>query len=267
MYWVDGKLTDTIAVADRSFQYGDGCFTTMLTRYGHIQHWALHRERMEQALVTLGLPKPDWSQVQSWLTSACDTSPQAGLKLHVSAGVGGRGYGRPECVTPKVTISRFAYPKHYTQWMDTGVCLGLCEQKLGLNPMLAGHKHNNRLEQVLLKAEMEKTDYSDGLVLDLNHNVVETTAANLFWVKGTTLYTPDLNLSGVAGVMRRVVLEQASQQGLRMEIGAFPLSAVESADEIFMTNSLLQLAPVIQIQDHHFSIGPITRLLQENITS
>jgi len=47
MFWINGEQSDLVSVSDRSFQYGDGCFTTMLVKQGQIQYWQYHLDRME----------------------------------------------------------------------------------------------------------------------------------------------------------------------------------------------------------------------------
>ncbi|MCV5391118.1 aminotransferase class IV, partial [Escherichia coli] len=82
---------------------------------------------------------------------------------------------------------------HYVDWQQNGVNLGVCEARLGIQPLLAGHKHNNRLEQVLAKAEIEHSNFADAVTLNVQNHVIETTMANLFWVKDNKVYTPSLN--------------------------------------------------------------------------
>ncbi len=264
MYWVNGQLTDSISLSDRSFQYGDGCFTTMLTVNGVISHWDKHIQRMEACLDALQISLPDWNMVEKWLEKAAYSQGKAGLKLHISRGEGGRGYSPTQVTSPNVTISAFHFPAHYEKWCREGVNLGICHKRLGINPMLAGHKHNNRLEQILMKADIEQQGYSDGIALDCEGHVVETTMANVFWCCDGKLYTPTLTKAGVAGVMRRVVLEQASEKGLLVCEGEFTLSDLLTADEVFITNSILGVAPVTAIAEQRYAIGHITKTIQEN---
>ncbi|MDK9736635.1 aminodeoxychorismate lyase [Vibrio sp. D404a] len=269
MFWVDGESQQTIALSDRSFQYGDGCFTTMLTFDGEIKHYNDHQQRVNACLAALRIAPLDWNLVDLWLKQALSSVSQEGLggiKLHVSRGSGGRGYSPMGATAPVVTISTFAYPEHYLEWQQSGVHLGLCQHKLGLSPMLAGHKHNNRLEQIIMKAEMDEAGYVDGIALDINDQVVETTMANLFWIKGSHVYTPKLTESGVAGVMRRQAL-LALQDIAEVSVGHFNLDHLLASDEVFMTNSILGIAPVTQIKETSFEIGPITRTLQGLLNS
>ncbi|CAM2787642.1 aminodeoxychorismate lyase [Vibrio rarus] len=265
MYWINGELQDTILASDRSFNYGDGGFTTMKTCDGQAIHWSLHVQRMQSCLQLLHIPCPNWDNVRLWVETAAHAQGDGGIKLHISRGSGGRGYSPLGADEPQVTISNFAYPSHYTDWQRHGIELGVAQPRLGLNPLLAGHKHNNRLEQVLIKADLERQGYSDGIVLDLNHHVVETSMANLFWVKDGTLYTPSLELCGVSGVMRRLVIAAAEASSLTVQYGHFVMQDILDADEVFMCNSLLGIAPIIKIEYKTFAVGIIARDFQERI--
>ncbi|MCZ6404788.1 aminotransferase class IV, partial [Vibrio parahaemolyticus] len=111
----------------------------------------------------------------------------------------------------------------------------------------------------------------DAVTLNVQNHVIETTMANLFWVKDNGVYTPDLSLSGVAGVMRRKVLEFLYASDIRVEVGNFTLSEMLEADEVWMCNSLLSVAPVRSIttrnQQIEFPIGKLTKRLQGNLST
>ncbi|OEF04036.1 aminodeoxychorismate lyase [Vibrio genomosp. F10] len=263
MFWVNGLPCDTISLTDRSFQYGDGCFTTILTRQGKIKHWQQHQQRMQRCLDQLFIEQPNWKQVHKWLDEAALKSRLAGLRLNITRGTGGRGYSPNEVSAPNIVISTFSYPEHYQDWAKHGIELGVCAHRLGINPVLAGHKHNNRLEQVLTKRDMDEQGLVDGVVLNIHDYVIETTMANLFWVTGETLYTPSLANSGVAGVMRQLIIERAQERGIPVQIGDFTQQDLDRADEMFMTNSICTVIPVIKLRDNRYPIGLKTRDFQE----
>nr|WP_319555042.1 aminodeoxychorismate lyase [uncultured Vibrio sp.] len=271
MFWVNGIPQTHVSLSDRSFQYGDGCFTTILTKKGELVYWPEHVARMEACLKTLGIPFPDWQVVFEWAADAAMSEDYAGVKIHISRGTGGRGYSPSGIEGPTVTISNFPFPRHYVDWQANGISLGVCETRLGIQPLLAGHKHNNRLEQILAKAEMEGTGFADAVTLNVQNHVIETTMANLFWVKDNSVYTPDLSLSGVAGVMRRKVLEFCVANRINVKVDTFYLAELLEADEVWMCNSLLGVAPVTSIetlnQKIELPIGKLTQRLQGNLTT
>ncbi len=79
---------------------------------------------------------------------------------------------------------------------------------------------------------------------DVEGTVVCGTMSNVFLRRGSTLMTPALDRCGVAGVMRRWVLEQAADLRLRVWQGRLPVEALRDAEEVFMTNAVAGIVPV-----------------------
>ncbi len=263
----NGVLTQSVSVLDRSFQYGDGCFTTMYTENGCVQFWERHVKRMHDGLERLKIAQPDWQQVEHWVDQCTLQQGRGGVKLHITRGEGGRGYSSQGFSSPNVTVSQFVYPSAYDALLEHGMELTVCETQLGWSPLLAGLKHNNRLEQVLIKSEIEDKGHLDGIVCDLAGNVIETSFANLFWRKGNAWFTPDLSRCGVAGVIRQLVIENLNFNQFSLTIADFQLDHLLSADEIFITNAILGIAPITKINEHAYNVGEHTRKMQGTILS
>ncbi|ORT50333.1 4-amino-4-deoxychorismate lyase [Vibrio sp. qd031] len=263
--WINGVKQEHVPALDRSFQYGDGCFTTIQTQFGELRHWELHVERMQACLNTLGIATPPWRDIKHQLMDIALDDPIAGVKLLISRGSGGRGYASPHNAHSLIMSNHFAYPQHYPQWQTDGIKLGISRIKLGHNPLLAGHKHNNRLEQVLVKNDLDAQQVDDGVVLDINEHIVETSSANIFWRKGSTLYTPILDKAGVAGIIRRLIIQDAEPLGFKALLGRFDLVDLHDADEVFVSNALLGVAPVVQVGERRYPIGELTLKLQKRV--
>jgi 4-amino-4-deoxychorismate lyase len=130
---------------------------------------------------------------------------------------------------------------------------------------LAGLKHLCRLEQVLAQLELREHDVEQGLLLDAGGYVVGGTSSNVFAVRGGELLTPSVTRNGVAGVMRRVVLENARQAELTPREADLTLEDLQAADELFMANSLFGIWPVARLDERVFSPGPATRRLMQSL--
>jgi 4-amino-4-deoxychorismate lyase len=142
----------------------------------------------------------------------------------------------------------------------------ICEQRLSTNKSLAGMKHLNRLEQILARAEWQD-EYAEGLLMDESGNLIEATVSNLFAVKNNQLYTPDLSLCGVAGIMRRTVMEVlAPTLSLKVEVAAMSLDCVRCADELFLCNSVYAIWPVKRLVDQRNAPTMVTDFVQHSIT-
>ncbi len=228
--------------------------------------WRAHMDRLRSGCERLRIPVPDETELQEDLGRLA--SPQDGngvFRLQVTAGEGGRAYGRPApCRPNRVSSWRPlpAYPKRY--WQE-GVRLHLCRLRLGRQPLLAGIKHCNRLEYVLARSEWQDADIPEGLLCDSEGHVIEGVVSNTFAVAGGELLTPQLEECGVAGVMQARVRKIAEHAGLVVRQERFPLETWLEADEVFMTNSLIGIWPVTAIGHKRLSQGPVTRRLRGSL--
>ena len=103
---------------------------------------------------------------------------------------------------------------------------------------------------------------------DSDGMLIEATQSNLFWISDGVLYTPDLSLSGIDGIMRKLTLMTAAKKGIKTEIVRRGPDVLKTADEVFITNSLIGIMPVTKYENYLYSIGKTTQLLQtltENI--
>lgn len=114
----------------------------------------------------------------------------------------------------------------------------------GAQLWLAGLKHLNRLEQVLIRSHLEQTDADEALVLDSDGWLTECCAANLFWRQGRDVFTPGLDYAGVNGIMRQRCIAQLAPSTFRVvEVTARP-ETLREADEVLICNALMPLVPV-----------------------
>lgn len=266
---INGVIDKQVSPLDRGFAYGDGVFETCNVINTVIPLWHLHRERLISSCNALRIPiridlVEQYLQQLSQQVSSDDLK-NAIVKIIVTRGEGGRGYRLPEVVNPTICISIFPaaiYPEHYSE----GVTVRICDQRIGSNASLAGLKHLNRLEHILARAEWSDENIAEGLLLDANAHLIEATVSNLFIVKDGVLMTPDLTQSGVAGVMRRFLIETiAPSLGLKVVIKKLTLDELYSADEAFLSNSIFGIWPVVKVVSEHtsvFSHGKITSELQ-----
>lgn len=257
--WVDGEPAETLRLADRGLQYGDGLFETMAVQEGRIRRLELHLERLREGCARLHLPIPDEVLLRRELWRAAEGEGRAVLKLMLTRGPGGRGYRPPE--SPSVTrmIFRHAWPDYPTDWATAGIELRVCTTRLAVGSPLAGVKHLNRLEQVLARAEWSE-GAQEGIMLDAEDRVVEGTMSNLFASPAEgRLVTPDLSRSGVAGVTRRHILARAKDEGVQVEVRDMSLDELLASREIFVCNSIAGVWPVQRIESKSYAVGGFTR--------
>ena len=168
----------------------------------------------------------------------------------ITRGSGGRGYHPEGAVNPRFIITHHPLPTHYSDWQRKGISVTTSPIELALQPLLAGIKHLNRLEQVLIKQALAKTPFDDAIVCDTRQQVVESSMGNLFWYNKDVWYTADLSGAGVEGVMRNLVLDVMQQIGQEVLIVKQGIHTLFSAQEIFVCNALMKLVPITSVFDH-----------------
>lgn len=249
MFLINGTKSETLAVNDRGVQFGDGCFTTARIVRGRVQFLVAHLERLRTTCEKLFIPYNEWALLRQEMKHLAQSQQDGVLKVMITRGAGGRGYSTAGCVNPTRILGVSPYPAHYTRWREEGISVTLSPVQLGRNPSLAGLKHLNRLEQVLIRSYLEQTDADEALVLDSDGWLTECCAANVFWRKGFDVYTPRLEQAGVNGIMRQHILTQLAPSPFRVvETTARP-EALRYADEVLVCNALMPLVPVRRWDD------------------
>ena len=258
---IDGQAGETISVADRGLQYGDGLFETIAVRHSRPRLWGRHMQRLQQSCERLLLNLPEPETLMRELNQAVQGARDAVVKIIITRGIGARGYRFDSDQNPTRIVSAFPWPDYPERNRTHGVALRWCRTSLSRNPLLAGLKHLNRLEQVLARAEWQ-TEFTEGLMCSSSEQVVEGTMSNLFLVKEGVLLTPDLSQCGVAGVMRAEVLDRARELGLETKVQSITPMMVTAADELFITNAVIGIWPVSTLDTRHYAVGKITQALQ-----
>ena len=280
--WIYLNLQDIQCVTDinpdnRGLAYGDGFFTTMGVIDGVILWQEYHRQRIASHAIALQL-NLDSHDLLLTLQSQARTLQQGMLKLIVTRAVQSvRGYGfmpsesGSACETwLKVTAMDIATPEHWSlpdgqsapmQPAVSAVCL---KAHLACLPApLAGLKSLNRLDNVLASGELQsiKNTYSmigEGLVRDLTGCWVEGTMSNVFYQltsqhstfdapissAQTQWFTPPLDVSGVRGVMRAVIMDAYVSAGMPIIERALKDEDLPYLSQLFFCNALRGVMPV-----------------------
>ncbi|AZE56994.1 Aminodeoxychorismate lyase [Pseudomonas synxantha] len=259
--WVDGQPADSVPLKDRGLAYGDGLFETIAVKAGQPLLLDRHLRRLNEGCRRLALVA-DHGVIRSEVLAYAVALGDGILKLILTRGDSLRGYG----LNPGAPVRRILQgsapatypPAHGVE----GIRLFPCATRLAEQPLLAGLKHLNRLEQVLARAEWQDADHAEGLMLDMSGRVIEGVFSNLFLVRNGLLLTSDLSRCGVAGVMRAELLAQAQALGIPVAVADVSIEQLRQADEVFVCNSVYGIWPVRGCAAMSWSVGPLTRKLQ-----
>lgn len=255
---VNGNPGNLISIRDRGLLYGDGVFRTLRAAEGKVRHWLLHYNKLLHDCIALGIACPDAGLLTAELDSLLTQYPKGALKLIVTRGQATRGYSPLGCAATTHIWDISPLPDYPADRATLGIKARLCQLRLSQQPHLAGIKHLNRLENVLAAAESDDADVAEGLLMDVEGNVIEGIRSNIFLVSQGNLITPDLSRCGVAGLQRDRVVAWAAQHNTPLQVRDIGLNEVLEADELFMVNSIIGVWPIRELDQRCWSDFPVT---------
>ncbi|MEM6707603.1 MAG: aminotransferase class IV [Pseudomonadota bacterium] len=240
--WEFGPPLD---LSDRGFQYGDGLFETIdFTPQGGWladRHWS--RLRRGATALSIALPA---SQRLDVMFEAIDARARqlerALVKLYLSAAGDQRGYGR---VPDKAGVLRASVQGLAADDIGAPAKLWLAPERVAATALAGGHKHLNRLDQVLRSSRLDN-GYDEVLVATDAEVVEEGCRSNVFFQYEGQFCTPPI-VAGVCGVLRERLLQCDWMQLQERPVAVSDLAKVEAA---WIGNSVFGLRPVVQIQVH-----------------
>jgi 4-amino-4-deoxychorismate lyase len=266
-WFVNEQSQQGIDCNDRGLQYGDGLFETISCVGGEPRWLDFHFERLQNGLTRLRIPFTEFDALREHVVAHARSDAQPCLvKLIVTRGAATRrGYRPVGDEIPTCIVSRHPWPQSNSPENEFRV--GLSRVCIAASPSLAGLKHLNRLEQVMAAMECGERKLAEVLMSTATRHVISGSMSNVFLVAGETLVTPDLRDSGVAGVMRRVVLETAARSGLAVQVRPVGIEEIAGFNEAFVTNVRLGVQSVNQLEGRTLLVDDFAELLRSQINA
>ena len=256
----NGKIhpegTPVIGVDNRGLRYGDGLFETIKMINGKLLFEDDHFARLWKGLKALEFDVPKNLTVdflQKEITALAQKNGHANaarIRLNIVRGDGGLYDAKNHL--PNYIIQSWPLAPSNGEWNSNGLVLGIYEAAKKSCDLLSNLKHNNYLPYVLAALKAKSQKWNDAIVLNTNGRICDTTIANIFIVKDGAVFTPSLQEGCVAGVMRRVVIQQVLKSGIDLIEKEISISELLAADEVFLTNSIYNIRWVQGIGDITF---------------
>jgi branched-chain amino acid aminotransferase len=241
---------------NRAFRYGYGLFETILVREGAIPLAAYHWERLFSGLPLLGfaLPddfSPDFLEEQVLRCVAANSLEHlCRVRLQV---YGGRGdLAAEEREAPGFIVECFPLDSDLLPLNREGLRVGLAEGVRKAADVLSGLKTTSALLYLHAARQARRRQWDDALILNTQGHIVESSIANIFWIKEEKLFTPPLEDGCVAGVMRRFVMERAAAAGISLSEQSLTTDLLADADEVFLTNAIRGIKWVGSVEGHAY---------------
>lgn len=241
-----------IPITDRGLAYGDGLFETIRMCGHQAVLRRYHLNRMVSDARRLGI-LVDHSELDQELSRAAlhfspaNQSDHWVLKMTLTRGCGGRGYRPPEQCELHLFFSAAALPS--IPGAD-GVVARCASFRLTVNPLLAGIKTLNRLEQVMASREFTGEEW-ELIMRDSSGTLVEGTRTNLMARVHDQWITPRADSVAVAGVMRQYTIECLLEAGKEVVQQSLPADICSLAGfrGLYLLNSVFGAVAVRLLDD------------------
>lgn len=272
--WVDGRLLPAdglhLSVFDRGFQLGDGIFETLRARAGHPTEFAEHVARLRRSAEGLDIPLPD--DIEARLAAgiaellAADgldgPTGDASIRITVSRGAfRGRGLLPPdEVVAATVAIQAWPVVPAPADHLERGLHLVASAVRRDPANPLAMLKTTSRADYVYARLEARRAGADDALFLTVEGHLSEATTSNIFMIRHAAdgvleLATPSLGCAILPGTTRSWLLAWGSRVGLRPLEGRLTRADLNTAEEAFLSSSVVGVLPVTRFDGAAIGTG------------
>jgi D-alanine transaminase len=240
-----------ISPLDRGFLFGDGVYEVVPSYAGSMVGFAPHIARMQDGLAAVGMTldwsESDWAELCNRLISENGTG-NLGLYLHVSRGADTRRFHAfPKNVNPTVFAFTFeiAPPPVADKALAHGYHVATAKD---LRWRRCHIKSTALLGNVLHFQQGYESNCDETILYNSNNELTEASACNAFIVKDGVVITPPLDNQLLPGITRHIVLDILRKDGvIKVEERVVTMDEVNNADEVWITSSSKEIAPVTQI--------------------
>lgn len=259
--------TFKLSIANRAFKYGDGFFETMHVNGLKVQFIDTHFQRINKAAEVLKMEFPEFfskefleKQIAGLLTRM---KLFQGVRLRVSFIRSGEGLYKPHSNTCDLYIEANYLSTGLYELNDKGLTIGIYSENNFHKSFYSSFKTLNALPYILAANYAKQNGFDDVLLINAENNITEATSSNFFAVKKNTLYTPDLKLGCVAGVMRKQIIRIAKDVGYEVQETLIKISDLEGMDEMFLTNTIAGIKYVSGFNKKRYYKRVARKLLRE----
>jgi 4-amino-4-deoxychorismate lyase len=254
---INGKQQSKLSVFNRLVQFGDGLFETCLVIRGKLVFAQDHFRRLEKGakrLKIVPVKQTIWlKEIDSAISKA--KLDFAVVKIILSRGETKRGYGYEDGILPTRIVIVSEVPA-----LSNSYELSLCGSGYAYNQLLSEIKHCNRLEQILARANIKTQEC---IMLDPKGNVISVSQGNIFAINQGVITTPSLDKCGIEGTRRQIVIELANQLNISVKVCELSVSELLNSEEVFITNSVIGIKAIHQINEQKFTQHQLTDKLTE----
>jgi len=257
-----------VSVFDRGFLYGDSVFETLRTYSGHPFELDEHLRRLERSAERVFIPLPiSRTELAAEVSSAIQEAgnPESYVRVMLTRGQGPLGLDPALAERPlRVIIVQPLQAPPAEQYVRGIAAISYRTERVVDATSARGAKIGNYLISVLAMRQARLSGALEALIVDGRGHIVEGASSNVFAVERGRLLTPGEDAGILAGITRAHVLALAAELNLPVELGALPIDAARAATELFISSSIRELLPIVQLDGQAIGTGtpgPVFRRL------
>jgi branched-chain amino acid aminotransferase len=240
-----------VSIQDRGLCYGDGLFETLRASKGKIFRLEHHIDRLLRSLpkIFIDLPMTRF-ELMTVIQDTLDRNnhKEAVIRLTVTRGNTQSNIQIDSNIPPNLIVNIRAFSPISKAAYKKGIKIMLFQERASsINGLKMRLKSCNYLSNVIIKKNSNEKGFMEGVVVDPDFGVTEGTTSNIFIVIQGVLKTPPLSPFVLEGITREVVIEIAKEHKIPFIETRITLEELLKADEVFITNTCIEIAPVTQI--------------------
>ena len=267
--FLNDKLIDAgtacISVSDSGFLYGVGLFETMRSHNGVVFALADHLDRLSFSAGRLSIDNPyDAKDLIEAVYEVLRANRLTDARVRLTLTSGPMAESQQRQSTLLITATAFRpYPPEYYK---NGVLVVLCPFRQNPADPMCGHKTTSYFSRMIALSDAHQKRAAEALWFTVDNRLAEGCVSNVFLVKDSVLYTPPIETPVLAGVARKAVCQLALKESIKLIEKDLSIDDVLGAEEIFLTNVIMQVMPITKVEKHTVGdgrVGPMAKDLKK----
>jgi D-alanine transaminase len=254
-----------ISPFDRGFLFADGVYETLRTYNRKLFMSHKHFERLKYSAEQIEIHFSDYNKLENIIYHCAELNSmntEFSAYIQITRGV---SFPRTHHYQKQIKANLFIYVSELNNQED--------EKKEGVTITLEKDIRWSRcdiksialLPNVLANNKAFKNGHYEALFFRDNF-ITEGSHTNFFAVKNETVFTTPLSSFILNGVTRNIIIQLCKEDGILVKEENIPVKNIFNYDELFITGTLTEIAPVIKIDEHpvgNGKPGKMTRRIQE----
>lgn len=268
--YVNGRFCDpaeaTVSINDRGFQYADAVYEVIVAVGSQPICLAEHLARLQRSLQLIDLDlTPHNIDFEAIVREGIERAgfDRTMVYIQVTRGVQPRAHVYADDLVPTVIATFRPKPVIDPAMRQAGVSVVTVDDKRRTECEI---KATSLLPNILAVKKAKRDGFHDAVFVSASGEVREATSSNIFAVCGGTLLTPARSSSILHGITRKYILQCAERIEVPVDESSLTVSRLESADEVFLSSSVLDILPVTRVNTKTIADGkpgPLTARLHK----